>query len=240
MLDVAGLSVRYGKHLAVSSVSLKVAEGEVVAILGANGSGKSSTLKAVAGLLATQSDARVHLVGVDVSRMPATSRVEQGLVLVPEGRGLFGELTVRENLRLGAFPTRARQAESDSLDRVFQIFPRLQERLSQVVKTMSGGEQQMLAIGRALMSRPIVLMLDEPSLGLSPVMTSELFRALRRVKDQGTSILLVEQNARKSLNLADRAYLLASGCLVGGGIAAELLRDQQVVSAYLGGAQSTP
>ncbi len=162
--------------------------------------------------------------------------VEQGIALVPEGRGIFGDLTVRENLMLGAFPKRARAHEAATLDDVLTLFPRLAERLSQQVRTMSGGEQQMVAIGRALMSRPNLLMLDEPSLGLSPVMTGELFKGLAAIKARGMAILIVEQNAKRCLKLADRAYLIANGRIVGEGAAAALADDPQVAAAYLGGA----
>jgi len=234
MLEVAGLSVQYGKHRAVDEATLAVGAGEIVVILGANGAGKSSLLKAVAGLQPPGPGARVVLSGRELVGLPAHAIVEAGLALVPEGRGIFGELTVRENLLLGAFARRARSAEARNRARVLTLFPRLAERLDQTARTMSGGEQQMVAIGRALMSAPEMLLLDEPSLGLSPLLCSELFRALARIRDDGISVLLVEQNARKSLAIADRGYLIENGRIVGTGRAAELANDPAVQRAYLG------
>ncbi|MCP4619179.1 MAG: ABC transporter ATP-binding protein [Bradyrhizobium sp.] len=233
MLEVSGISVAYGKHLAVDRITLGVAPGEIVLILGANGSGKTSLLKAIAGMQLA-AGASVRLDGRELSGLPAHAIVEAGLALVPEGRGVFGELTVRENLELGAFARRARPTEADNLRHVLELFPRLGERLSQAVRTMSGGEQQMVAVGRALMSAPNILLLDEPSLGLSPLMCKELFAALARIKDKGLGILLVEQNAKRSLAIADRGYLIANGRIVGEGSAASLRDDPAVQRAYLG------
>ncbi len=237
MLEVAGLSVQYGQHRAVDDVALTVAAGEIVVILGANGSGKSSLLKAVAGLQPSGGRARVTLAGHELAGLPAHAIVEAGLALVPEGRGIFGELTVRENLLLGAFARRARAGEARNRQRVLALFPRLAERLDQTARTMSGGEQQMVAIGRALMSAPEVLLLDEPSLGLSPLLCGELFRALGRIRGDGISVLLVEQNARRSLAIADRGYLIENGRIVGTGRASDLASDPAVQRAYLGGAR---
>lgn len=234
MLEVAELGAAYGVHRALDGVALHVAPGETVAILGANGAGKTTLLKALGGMIPAEGRARFQ--GAALLGRPANDIVERGIALVPEGRGLFGDLTVRENLDLGAFPRRARAAEERTRAEVLALFPRLAERLSQQVRTMSGGEQQMVAVGRALMSRPELLMLDEPSLGLSPLMTRELFRSLAAVKARGTAILIVEQNARRCLALADRAYLLANGRVVGQGDAAALARDPAVAAAYLGGA----
>jgi acyl-CoA reductase-like NAD-dependent aldehyde dehydrogenase/ABC-type branched-subunit amino acid transport system ATPase component len=236
MLEVARLSVSYGPHRAVDDVALSVAAGETVAILGANGAGKTTLLKAIAGLMPAGQGASITFDGLPIRAADPHRIVEQGIALVPEGRGIFGDLTVRENLMLGAFPKRARAYEAATLDDVLHLFPRLAERLSQAVRTMSGGEQQMVAIGRALMSRPNLLMLDEPSLGLSPVMTGELFRGLAEIKARGMAILIVEQNAKRCLRLADRAYLIANGRIVGEGRAADLADDPQVAAAYLGGA----
>ncbi|MGQ0686320.1 ABC transporter ATP-binding protein [Bradyrhizobium sp.] len=236
MLEVSGISVAYGKHLAVDRVSLHVATGEIALILGANGSGKTSLLKAVAGMQPA-AGASVRLSGRELSGLPAHAIVEAGLALVPEGRGVFGELTVRENLELGAFARRARAAEAENLRLVLELFPRLGERLSQQVRTMSGGEQQMVAVGRALMSAPNILLLDEPSLGLSPLMCKELFAALARIRDKGLGILLVEQNAKRSLAIADRGYLIANGRIVGEGGAESLRSDPAVQRAYLGAAE---
>jgi branched-chain amino acid transport system ATP-binding protein len=237
MLEVAHLSVQYRKHRAVDDAGLAVGAGEIVVILGANGAGKSSLLKAVAGLQWPGASARVTLGGRELAGLPAHAVVEAGLALVPEGRGIFGDLTVRENLLLGAFARRARAAESANRARVLTLFPRLSERLAQTARTMSGGEQQMVAIGRALMSAPDILLLDEPSLGLSPLLCGELFRALQRIRADGISVLLVEQNARRSLAIADRGYLIENGRIVGTGRADDLARDPTVQRAYLGSAR---
>jgi len=234
MLEIENLSVAYGKHAALAGVALTVARGEIVCMLGANGAGKTTLLKAIAGLLPPQPGARVRLDGRDLLALPPHAVVEAGIALVPEGRGIFGDLTVRENLTLGAYAQRAREGERANLARVLELFPRLQERFRQVVRTMSGGEQQMVAIGRALMTAPDILLLDEPSLGLSPIMCGELFGALARVRGTGVGLLLVEQNARRSLNIADRGYLIETGRLVGQGSAAELKVDPAVQRAYLG------
>jgi branched-chain amino acid transport system ATP-binding protein len=238
MLEVANLSVSYGKHRAVDAVSLSVSRAEVVVILGANGSGKTSLLKTIGGIQPATNGATVRLSGVDLTKLRAHSIVEAGLALVPEGRGIFGELTVRENLMLGAFAKRARAAEGENLKRVLALVPRLAERMTQAARTMSGGEQQMVAIGRALMSAPDILLLDEPSLGLSPLMCGELFGALTSIRQAGIGVLLVEQNAKRSLAIADRGYLLENGRIVGQGTAASLQNDPAVQRAYLGVAQS--
>jgi branched-chain amino acid transport system ATP-binding protein len=239
MLEVAGLSVSYGLHRALQDVSLRVGTAEIVVILGANGAGKTSLLKAIANTVSAEPGRRVLLGGRDVSMLPSHLLVDEGLALVPEGRGIFGELTVRENLRLGAYPKRARAGETATLERVLALFPRLSERLAQTARTMSGGEQQMVAIGRALMSNPEILLLDEPSLGLSPLISGELFAALGRVRGAGIGVLLVEQNARRSLAVADRAYLIETGRIVGEGPAAILKDDPAVRRAYLGEAAPT-
>lgn len=236
MLEIAGLSVSYGKHRAVDNVALNVAVNEIVVILGANGSGKTSLLKAVAAVQPAASGATVTLSGRDISRLPAHEIVEAGLALVPEGRGIFGDLTVRENLMLGAYAKRARAKEAENLNRVLTLFPRLSERMTQAARTMSGGEQQMVAIGRALMSAPDILLLDEPSLGLSPLMCGELFGALGRIRQTGIGVLLVEQNAKRSLAIADRGYLIENGRIVGQGGASALQNDPAVQRAYLGAA----
>lgn len=234
-LSCHNLAVAYGQHPALNGVSLTVAEGELVVILGANGAGKSSLLNRLGGLVAGQGG-EIHLNGQPLAGLKPHQIVEAGLALVPEGRGIFGELSVEDNLKLGAYARRARAAEAQNLERIYGLFPRLQERRRQLARTMSGGEQQMVAIGRAMMSAPSILMLDEPSLGLSPLLTSELFRSLKRVRDTGLGILLVEQNARQSLAIADRGYLLENGHMVGSGPAAALLQDPAVQQAYLGGA----
>ncbi|ODU08643.1 MAG: ABC transporter ATP-binding protein [Rubrivivax sp. SCN 71-131] len=238
MFEVQRLSAAYGLHRALDEARLRVGEHEVVVMLGANGAGKTTLLKAIAGLVASAPATRIELAGQPLQALPARLRVEAGIALVPEGRGIFGELTVRENLALGAYPRRARAAEAHNLERVLALFPRLAERLSQTARTMSGGEQQMVAIGRALMSAPRLLLLDEPSLGLAPLMCLELFRALKQVRATGVSILLVEQNAKRSLAIADRGYLLENGRIAGEGSAAQLLADPAVQAAYLGGGEA--
>lgn len=239
MLELQGVSVAYGQHVALRDVALTVAAGEVVVMLGANGAGKSTLLKAIAGLVTPLSGARIRLAGTDLTALPAHRIVEAGIALVPEGRGVFGAMTVRENLLLGAYAQRARVGERARLTQVLELFPKLGERLNQLVQTMSGGEQQMVAIGRALMSNPRVLLLDEPSLGLSPIMTGELFKALERIREIDVSVLLVEQNARKSLAIADRGYLIENGSVVGTGSAEQLRNDPAVQQAYLGGRQAS-
>jgi vanillin dehydrogenase len=236
MLDVAGLSVRYGKHLALAAAAFSVRGGEIVVLLGANGAGKSSCLKALGGMVAHIPGARIALDGLELAGLPPHEVVERGLVLVPEDRGIFAELDVRENLLLGAYSRRARAAAAASLSKVLALFPRLAERQQQIVRTMSGGEQQMVGIGRALMSDPRVLLLDEPSLGLAPMLCKELFQALERIRALGVGILLVEQNARQSLAIADRGYLMENGRIVGEGSAAHLKSEPAVQQAYLGGA----
>jgi branched-chain amino acid transport system ATP-binding protein len=234
MLEVRALSAQYGKHQALSRVDLDVAKGEIVVILGANGACKSTLLKAIAGLVPALPGARVALSGRDLLALPPHEIVEAGVALVPEGRGIFPELTVAENLSLGAYARRARAGEARNAERVGRLFPRLAERRAQMVRTMSGGEQQMVAIARALMSAPDLLLLDEPSLGLSPLMCGELFRALSAVRETGVSILLVEQNAKQGLNIADRGYLIETGRIVGQGAASALKDDPAVQRAYLG------
>ena len=235
MLEIANVSVAYGQHRALSEAALNVGHREIVVILGANGAGKTSLMKAVAGMIPCLPGKCVRLSGRDLSNLPAHEIVEAGLASVPEGRGIFGELTVAENLLLGANPKRARDGEANRRKRVLSLFPRLGERLAQTVRTMSGGEQQMVAIGRALMSNPDILLLDEPSLGLSPLLVRELFTSLRQVREAGVGLLLVEQNAQESLALADRGYLIENGKIVGSGTASELKSDAAVRRAYLGG-----
>jgi branched-chain amino acid transport system ATP-binding protein len=234
MIEAGNVSAFYGKHRALDGVSLNVARGEIVVILGANGAGKTTLLKVIGGLVAAAPGARITIAATDITGMPAHKIVEAGVALVPEGRGIFGELSVRENLLLGAYPARARANEAANLATVLTLFPRLNERMKQTVRTMSGGEQQMVAIGRALMSAPDILLLDEPSLGLSPIMCKELFAILARIRDAGLGILLVEQNAKQSLKIADRGYLIESGRIVGSGTGEALKQDPAVQRAYLG------
>ncbi|NRF67718.1 ABC transporter ATP-binding protein [Aquincola sp. S2] len=235
MLDVSGLTVHYGKHRALDAVALALRPAELVVMLGANGAGKSTLLRALGGMLKPAPGARATLDGHDLLALPPHRLVEAGVALVPEGRGLFPDLSVQDNLRLGALPPRARAGERRNFERLLSLFPRLAERLKQAVGTMSGGEQQMVALGRALMSDPRVLLLDEPTLGLSPLMAQELFAAVRQVKTLGVGILLAEQNAHASLAIADRGYVLATGRIVGAGTAQDLREDRAVQRAYLGG-----
>jgi branched-chain amino acid transport system ATP-binding protein len=232
LLAVDGLEVTYGKIRAVKGVSFSVAAGAVVTLIGANGAGKTTTLRTLSGLL-TPSAGTVSFEGRRIDGMPAHEIVELGIAHVPEGRRIFPRMTVRENLELGAF-TRADTASAADLDRVFTLFPVLAERRKQAGGTLSGGEQQMLAIGRAMMSRPRLLMLDEPSMGLSPIMMNLIFTTLAELKARGTTILLVEQNAQAALALADRAYVIETGSVVLEGSAADLSASEQVRKAYLG------
>ncbi len=234
MLETRNLSVFYGRHRAVEDVSVTVSTGEVVVMLGANGAGKSTFLRAVGGLTPVMTGSSILLDGADITGQPPHAVVEAGIALVPEDRGIFGDLTAQENPILGAHPRRARPHQAENLERVMSLFPKLAERRKQVVRTMSGGEQQMVAIGRAMMSAPSILMLDEPSLGLSPLLCSELFRALARIKETGVGIFLVEQNAKQSLAIADRGYLLDNGHIAGADTADALSRDEKVRKAYLG------
>lgn len=235
MLELTGVDLAYGKHHALGGVSLTAQAGETVAILGANGAGKTSLLHAITGWVRPQNGA-VRYEGRDLLALPKHAIVEAGISLVPEGRKLFGSLTVAENLALGGYPRRAAGKQAATLRRVLELFPRLGERRKQVVRTLSGGEQQMVAIGRALMSAPSLLLLDEPSIGLSPLLVQELFRVLKQVSQEGgLGIVIVEQNAKQALALATRAYLLSGGRIVGEGPAAQLAKDESVHASYLGG-----
>lgn len=233
LLELEDAVLNYGKIEALHGISLEVAEGEIVALIGANGAGKTSTMRALSGVrgLAT---GRVTFDGEDVTKLRADQRLRKGLVLCPEGRGIFPGMSVTENLNMGAYTRRDKAAIEEDYDRVFGLFPRLLERKKQVAGTMSGGEQQMLAIGRALMSRPKLLMLDEPSMGLAPMLIQQIFDIITEIAAQGTTILVVEQNAKQALTRADRAYVLETGRIVKGGTGAELLDDPTVREAYLG------
>ncbi|MEC7763418.1 MAG: ABC transporter ATP-binding protein [Pseudomonadota bacterium] len=236
MLEVKGLSAAYGQHPALNNASVRVGKGEIVVILGANGAGKSTLLKAISGICEGKVKGSVRMNGHELVGMKPDRIVEEGVALVPEGRGIFGDLTVEENLTLGAYSERAKDAERTNLDRVYALFPKLLERRKQVARTMSGGEQQMVAIGRAMMSNPAILTLDEPSLGLSPLLSKELFQSLRAVRETGIGILLVEQNAKASLAIADRGYLLENTEIIHEDAAGSLAKDPAVQKAYLGGA----
>ncbi len=231
-LKVSNLKVAYGGIQAVKGVSFEVHEGELVSLIGANGAGKTTTLKAVTG---TQpiGDGDVEFLGKSVKGQGAWDLVHQGLVMVPEGRGTFTRMTIVENLQMGAFVRTDKDIDAD-IDKVFAIFPRLKERANQLAGTMSGGEQQMLAMGRALMARPKVLLMDEPSMGLSPIMVDKIFEVIADIHSRGTTILLVEQNASRALSLADRGYVMDSGEITMDGDAKSLLNDPRVRAAYLG------
>lgn len=235
MLKVSNLSLTYGRHLALNKLALTVSEGETVVILGANGAGKSSLLKALGGMVKPTSGSEIEFENKSILGKPAHLIPELGIALVPEGRGVFGDLTVEENLLLGANPKRARATEAQTKAFIYDLFPKLFERKKQMVHTMSGGEQQMVAIGRALMSNPRLLMLDEPSLGLAPIVVTELFSALKRVQQTGISMLIVEQNVSISLSIADRGYLMETGRIVGENTATALMQDKAVQDAFLGG-----
>ena len=232
MLKVEDLHVYYGSIHAIKGVSFEVNEGEIVTLIGANGAGKSTTLNTVAGLMKPRSGA-ITFEGQQVAGMPASKIVPQGMALCPEGRRVFQQMTVRENLEMGGY-TRPAGEISASLDDVFERFPRLKERHRQIAGTLSGGEQQMLAMGRAMMSSPRMIMLDEPSMGLSPILVEEIFSIIREIHQNGTTVLLVEQNAQMALSIADRAYVLETGKVVLQGDAHEMLDNQDVRRAYLG------
>ncbi len=235
LLEIKDLSVSYGAIQAVQGISFAVDEGEIVTLIGANGAGKSTTLKTISGLLKPKSG-QMLFNGRELATVPADQIVRLGVVQVPEGRRIFATLTVRENLEMGAY-TRTSKAEiAGSLERVFQSFPRLRERLNQLGGTLSGGEQQMLAVGRAIMARPRLLLLDEPSMGLSPILVEEIFRIIQEINKQGTSILLVEQNAFMALQVANRGYVLETGTIALQGKASDLSQNPRVMEAYLGGA----
>ena len=233
MLEVTGLRVAYGGIQAVRGITFHVNEGEMVALIGANGAGKTSTLKAVARVL-DGAGGDVHFCGEKITRLAPHHMIRRGIALVPEGRGVFRRLTVAENLAMGAFVRDDKAAIAADLDHVFALFPRLKERSAQLAGTLSGGEQQMLAIGRALMSRPKLLLLDEPSMGLAPLMVQKIFEVIRMVAAEGMTILLVEQNARLALQASQRAYVMESGEITLNGESASLLDDPKVRQAYLG------
>jgi branched-chain amino acid transport system ATP-binding protein len=232
MLKVTGLKVAYGGIQAVKGISLEVQQGELVSLIGANGAGKTTTLKAITGTQPPGAG-EIEFMGRNIRGQGPWELVKQGLVMVPEGRGVFSRMTITENLQMGAFVRNDTEIEAD-LDKVFAIFPRLKERRAQLAGTMSGGEQQMLAMGRALMARPKVLLLDEPSMGLSPIMVDKIFEVVNDIHKQGTTILLVEQNASRALGLANRGYVMDSGEVTMSGESKALLSDPKVRAAYLG------
>ena len=233
MLQIEGLNVSYGGIRALRGVSLRVSAGEIVALLGANGAGKSTTLRAITGLI-KPTDGRVLFEGTEITGMAPHKIVARGVSMSPEGRGVFANLTVLENLEMGAYLQKGKAQVAQDIDRSFALFPRLKDRMKQRAGTLSGGEQQMLAIARALMSRPKLLLLDEPSLGLAPLVCQTIFSTLDGIKSAGTTVLLVEQNARAALKHADRAYVLETGAVTLAGTAAEIAADKRVREAYLG------
>ncbi|GAA3869912.1 ABC transporter ATP-binding protein [Saccharothrix violaceirubra] len=232
LLEIKDIHVHYGKIAAIKGISLEVGEGEIVSLIGANGAGKTTTLKTISGLRPLTSGS-ILFDGADISRMPGHKRVVAGIGQSPEGRGVFPGMTVQENLLMGAY-TRKDDLTAD-LDEVYELFPRLAERKTQFGGTMSGGEQQMIAIGRALMTKPRVLLLDEPSMGLAPKLIAQIFEIIKEINKRGTTVLLVEQNARQALKLSDRAYVLETGRVVKSAPGLDLLDDPQVRAAYLGG-----
>ena len=234
MLAVKDLEVYYGSIHAIKEISFDVREGEIVTLIGANGAGKTTTLHAISGLVKARSG-EINFCGNNLRSMEAHKIIRLGLAQVPEGRRIFASMTVQENLEMGAYIRRDRDQIQQDYERVFERLPRLKERRRQIAGTLSGGEQQMLAIGRALMSNPKMLLLDEPSMGLSPLLVSEIFKIIRDVNESGMTVLLVEQNAKQALEIADRAYVLETGTISMSGDALELAADEKVRAAYLGG-----
>jgi branched-chain amino acid transport system ATP-binding protein len=233
LLEIENITLLYGRIQALHGISLEVGEGEIVALIGANGAGKSTTMRAISGLRPIASGA-IRFNGEDITRLRADLRVVRGVSQSPEGRGIFPGMTVLDNLEMGAYTRRERAEINSDLERVFTLFPRLQERQRQAGGTLSGGEQQMLAVGRALMSRPKLLLLDEPSMGLAPMLIQQIFDIVVEINQQGTTVLLVEQNAQQALSRAHRGYVLETGRIVKTGPGAELLHDPAVKEAYLG------
>jgi len=234
LLEVNNLEVYYGVICALKGISFKVNEGEIVALIGANGAGKTTMMQSVVGIIPKKSGT-VIFDGQDITKTPCHKIVKLGMTQVPEGRRIFQELTVYENLLMGAFTKNDQKVFKEDLDRMFTLFPRLKERRNQIAGTLSGGEQQMLAMSRALMSHPKLLMLDEPSMGLAPILVDQIFDIIKELHKDGTTILLVEQNANKALQIADRAYVLETGSIMLSGTGAELAQSDEVRKAYLGG-----
>ena len=233
MLSVNNLQVHYGMIQAIKDVSFEVNEGEVIALIGANGAGKTTILHTVSGLL-QPTRGSVIFEGQDITKVPAHKIVSLGMAHVPEGRRVFAQLTVLENLKLGAYTRKDKNEMEETLKMIYKRFPRLEERKNQIAGTLSGGEQQMLAMGRALMSHPKIILMDEPSMGLSPIFVEEVFKIIRDISAEGVTVLLVEQNAKKALNIADRAYVLETGNIILQGDAKKLMNDESVKKAYLG------
>ncbi len=233
MLEIKDIEVYYGMIQAIKGISFEVNEGEVIALIGANGAGKTTILHTITGLLSPKKGS-VIFEGKDITKVPAHKIVSLGMAHVPEGRRVFAELTVYENLRMGAYTRKDKDEIAGTLEMVYKRFPRLKERKNQLAGTLSGGEQQMLAMGRALMSHPKIIVMDEPSMGLSPILVNEIFDIIQEVSAGGTTVLLVEQNAKKALSIADRAYVLETGKIVLDGDAKELMNDDSIKKAYLG------
>ena len=233
MLEIRDLEVFYGMIQAIKGVSFEVNEGEVIALIGANGAGKTTILHTITGLL-TPKKGQVIFEGQDITKVPAHKIVSLGMAHVPEGRRVFSHLTVYQNLKMGAYTRKDKDEIEKTLETVYKRFPRLEERKNQIAGTLSGGEQQMLAMGRALMSHPRIILMDEPSMGLSPILVNEIFDIIQSVSASGTTVLLVEQNAKKALSIADRAYVLETGNIVMSGDATELMNDDSIKKAYLG------
>ncbi|MCR4658169.1 MAG: ABC transporter ATP-binding protein [Lachnospiraceae bacterium] len=233
MLEVKDLEVNYGMIKALKGISFKVDKGEVIALIGANGAGKTTALHTITGLLESAAGS-IMFNGTDITKVPAHKIVSMGMAHVPEGRRVFANLSVLQNLKLGAFTRKDKEEVGKNLEMVFSRFPRLKERQNQLSGTLSGGEQQMLAMGRALMSSPSILLMDEPSMGLSPILVNEIFDIIEKVKNDGTTVLLVEQNAKKALSVSDRGYVLETGNIVLEGKASELLNNTEIKRAYLG------
>lgn len=234
LLTVENLTVHYGAIQALKGISFSVNEGEVITLIGSNGAGKTTTLHAISNII-KKTAGKVTFQDNDITSVPADAIVKTGLIQVPEGRRIFSNLTVRENLEMGAFTRKDKAGIKADMENVFELFPRLKERIKQLAGTLSGGEQQMLAMGRALMAKPKLLLLDEPSMGLAPILVDEIFSIIQKINKDGTTILLVEQNAFKALSIADRAYILETGSVVKTGAASDLISDDSVRSAYLGG-----
>lgn len=233
MLEIKDLEVYYGMIQAIKGISFNVNEGEVIALIGANGAGKTTTLHTISGLI-TPKNGTVTFEGKDITKTPAHKIVAAGMAHVPEGRRVFSSLSVLQNLKLGAYTRSSKEEIEESLQMIYKRFPRLEERKNQLAGTLSGGEQQMLAMGRALMSKPRIILMDEPSMGLSPIFVNEIFDIIKSVSASGTTVLLVEQNAKKALSIADRGYVLETGRIVLEGKAENLLNDESVKKAYLG------
>ena len=233
MLEIKDLEVYYGMIQAIKGVSFDVNEGEVIALIGANGAGKTTILHTITGLLSPKKGS-VIFEGQDITKIPAHKIVSLGMAHVPEGRRVFAQMSVYQNLKMGAYTRSSKEEIEASLETVYKRFPRLEERKNQIAGTLSGGEQQMLAMGRALMSKPKIILMDEPSMGLSPILVNEIFDIIQSVSAMGTTVLLVEQNAKKALSIADRAYVLETGKIVTSGVAKELMNDDTIKKAYLG------